>query len=348
MSQATSINALQAALERATPALHRAGGEARGRLLGELARDGLAALPRPGAGRTLERWRALACVASHDLSLVKLYEGHTDALAILDEAGFANPHPGQTWGMWAAEPPDARVTFTDAGDGDGRCRLDGLKAWCSGGYHLDRALLTVWSTDGHGPWLASVSLRDPGVSVQDGQWLADGMSSTDTVDVRFDGAVAQLVGPERFYLQRPGFWQGGAGIAACWHGGATAVAQALRQRVHAAKDPGWHLQLALGCIDKAVAANAALLREAAAWIDANPKADAQLIATRTRVNADDVAQGVLRQVGRALGAGPLCRDETLSRMTSDLPIFIRQCHADRDLASLGELVGRLEQSPWLL
>src|SRR5256885_6384264 len=42
-------------------------------------------LPLPGRGHTLQRWRALAEVAAHSLGLAKLYEGHTDALAILSE-----------------------------------------------------------------------------------------------------------------------------------------------------------------------------------------------------------------------------------------------------------------------
>ncbi len=346
MPPTTSLAALHAVLERATPSLRRAGGEARCRLLGELVRDGLTNLPPPGAGATLDRWRALACVASHDLALAKLYEGHTDAMAILEEAGIPNPHPRETWGMWAAEPPNARVTFTDMGDG--HCRLNGLKAWCSGGAHLDRALLTVWSPEGRGPILASVSLRDPGVSLLDTPWYADGMSAADTVDVRFDDAAAQIVGPERFYLERPGFWQGGAGIAACWHGGTAAAGHALRARVKAAPEPGWHLLRALGEVDRMLEANAALLREAASWIDGHPDAEAQAVATRVRVNADSVAQQVLVEIGRALGAGPLCRDEALARVTTDLPTFIRQCHGDRDLASLGQCLARQEQVPWQL
>jgi hypothetical protein len=35
---------------------------------------------------TLECWRALAAVGAPDLSLAKLFEGHTDALAILHQA----------------------------------------------------------------------------------------------------------------------------------------------------------------------------------------------------------------------------------------------------------------------
>ena len=68
-----------------------------------LATDGLAKLPMPGAGRTLQRWQAFAAVAAHDLSLAKLYEGHTDALAILAELAHpSSAGPSATWGVWAA------------------------------------------------------------------------------------------------------------------------------------------------------------------------------------------------------------------------------------------------------
>ncbi len=53
--------------------------------LQHLVRLGLDRLPMPGSGATRERWQVLAAVAEFDLSLAKLYEGHTDALAILDE-----------------------------------------------------------------------------------------------------------------------------------------------------------------------------------------------------------------------------------------------------------------------
>lgn len=102
-------------------------------LLHALQADHLDRLPLPGQGRTLDRWRALARVAGCDLSLAKLYEGHTDALAILAECGAAH-HAGEgIWGVWAAEPPDARTRIV-AQDGEefackaakpgvqGRCR----------------------------------------------------------------------------------------------------------------------------------------------------------------------------------------------------------------------------------
>ncbi len=77
--------------------------------LHEILRLGLDNLPLPGSGATLKRWQALALVAGQSLSLAKLYEGHTDALAILAElAGPGMPAAtsnGGTWGVWAAEGP---------------------------------------------------------------------------------------------------------------------------------------------------------------------------------------------------------------------------------------------------
>ena len=335
---------------RATLAASAALGEDachRGALLRDLARDGLADLPLPGAGATLARWRALATVAGHDLALVKLYEGHTDALAILAEAGEPPPRRETTWGMWAAESPGARVTFEALGNGD--CTLTGTKAWCSGARHVDAGLLTVWAADGRGPFLARVELAQAGVSFDDAHWQGVGMRASDSVDVRFDRVPARLVGGERFYLTRPGFWQGGMGIAACWHGGACALADAVRRSaVAAGEKAGWHRLVALGALDHVLSANAALLREAARWVDAHPGADAQAWALRTRTAADAACEQALHHATRALGATPLCRDAAFARLAADLPVFVRQCHGDRDLAALGERVVGGEETSWSL
>jgi len=56
-----------------------------GMAMRRLLAEGLTELPLPGGGATRERWRALAAVAAIDLSLAKIYEVHTDALAILAE-----------------------------------------------------------------------------------------------------------------------------------------------------------------------------------------------------------------------------------------------------------------------
>lgn len=299
-------------------------------------------LPLPGGGRTRERWRRLAQVAQRDLALAKLFEGHADALAILQELHGGPAHAG-AWGTWCAEPPQARLELLP--QRDGRLLLRGRKAWCSGAAFLDHALVSGWNPAGE-PCLAAVTLRQPGVQVLEEGWAAVGMAGTASVDVLFDGALATPVGTPHGYVRRPGFWHGGAGIAACWWGGAMGIALAVHAAL-AQREPDAHQRAHLGAIDVALAAGAALLREAADWIDKHPAQDAQAWALRVRLAVEQGAQAVLHHAGRALGAGPLCKQPALARAMADLPIYLRQSHAERDLAALGGALV-LEAHPWTL
>ena len=104
------------------------------RALVERGYDRAPLLPLPAHGHTLARWRALAAVAACDLGLVKLFEGHTDALAILAELHGPTPPAASRWAVWAAEPPDARVQASKVGirTDNMQVQLAGTKAWCSG------------------------------------------------------------------------------------------------------------------------------------------------------------------------------------------------------------------------
>ena len=46
-------------------------------------------LPLPGGGQTGERWAVLAAVGERNLTVARVLEAHSDALAILAEAGAA-------------------------------------------------------------------------------------------------------------------------------------------------------------------------------------------------------------------------------------------------------------------
>ncbi|SDV48087.1 acyl-CoA dehydrogenase family protein [Chitinasiproducens palmae] len=290
-------------------------------------------IPLPGHGETLRRWQALAAVASHDVGLVKLYEGHTDALAILAELDGPAPLPGSAWAVWAAEAPNARVKARRTADG---LSLAGCKAWCSGAAAVSHALLTVW-LDNDVSCLAAVALDAPGVRVTERGWAAIGMAATGSVEVEFDDAEAVQVGAPGDYLNRPGFWHGGAGIAACWYGAAAGIAAAFSARTAGRHDDPL-VALALGEVDLALDGAANRLRATAARLDASPDADALVWAMRARLGAEQAAEVTLRCATRTLGAGPLCRDAAFARRVTDLGVFIRQSHADRDFAALGRAV----------
>ena len=300
-------------------------------------------LPLPGHGQTLARWRMLAAVAACDLGLVKLFEGHTDALAILAELRGPTPPDASTWGVWAAEPPDARVCAiregirsndADADTDNLQVRLTGTKAWCSGAEVVSHALVTAWLDNE--PVLVAVAMDHASISIDTSKWQAVGMQATASADVGFDRTPATLVGAAHAYVRRPGFWHGGAGIAACWYGAAAQIGATLRNACVQRADP--YRLPHLGAVDVALQAAAAILRETAAQIDAAPLADLQREAMRARLVVEDAATAVMTHATRALGAGPLCRNARFARALADLPVFLRQSHAERDLAALGELV----------
>jgi hypothetical protein len=305
--------------------------------LQQLVRQGLDRLPLPGSGATLQRWQALCAVAQHDLSLAKLFEGHTDALAVMAEIDpTVLPRAGTTWGMWAAEAPDGRVLLETTDQGG--LRLSGTKRWCSGAADVSHGLLTAWFAHSTAPQLVRVDMDQSAVHASADEWHAVGMAGSASIDVSFNQAVGFRTGAEGAYLQRPGFWHGGAGIAACWHGGALALATALQRALaQAPSSSGQAFRLAaLGKVGVSLQSTAALLRETARWIDDHPTQDARAMALRVRLAAEGSAKLVLDEVGRALGATPFCRDAPFAQMAADLPVFLRQSHAERDFAAMGE------------
>ncbi len=291
-------------------------------------------LPLPGCGATESRWTALAAVASVDVALGRLFEAHADALAILAELRADSPQAGQRWGVWAAEGPASTVTATPAGDG---WRLDGQKPWCSGALGNTHALVTAEGR--HGRALFAVALESAAVAADPTSWQGTALTGTATYTVTFAGAPAALVGEPGDYLARPGFWHGGAGVAAAWWGAARAVAAPLYARVSSGRADAY-ATAHLGAVEVALAGAAALLRETAADIDrhpAIPKESNAFRALRLRAAVEAAAEDVIGRVARALGPAPLCQDRRHARAVADLSLYLRQSHAERDLAAIGEL-----------
>lgn len=297
-------------------------------------------LPLPASGRTGERWKGLANLAGEDIVAARIAEAHVDAVAILHELGGKPPESGQLWGVWAAESPGAVVTANDLGGG--AFTLSGTKEWCSGAGFCTNALVTARLHDER-RGLFAVSVVDPAIKALPSTWWNAGMAGSDTRTVQFTNAHAVGVGDPGAYLDRPGFWHGGIGVAACWLGGARRVAEPL-YRCAANNSADAHALAHLGAVDAALAAGDAMLAGAAVQIDTDPfdRADtAQPLARRVRSVVEHAADEALARVGRALGPGPLCRDDRHAQRVADLSIYIRQSHAERDLAELGRLAGSM-------
>ena len=323
-------------------------------------------LDPPGSGRTRDRWARLTTLAEEDLALARLAEGHVDALAILHESG-ADPRPRtspggdalprdgrehagpELWGVWAAEPPGTGLSATR--DGAGGWRLSGLKAYCSGARSCTRALVTARSDDTGGARtsggerrLFAVSRSEAGLRARPESWPVDAMAASDTLDIEFDGVPVVPIGGPGAYLERPGFQHGGIGVAACWYGGARGVARTLHTAART-YDVGPHALAHLGAVCASLRALGALLDVAATEVDADPQdrlGGAAVRSKQVRATAERTCGDVIDRVGRALGAGPLAHDADHARRVADLTVYVRQHHAERDYATLGQRLAELE------
>lgn len=280
----------------------------------------------PVSGDRVARFRTLSEVAAIDLSVARLAEGHIDALAILAEAGLA-PRDG-LYGVWAADARDARVTAHETG---AVWRVRGRKHYASGARGLDRALVTAHTSEG----VRLFDLSARAVRPLEGTWRAVGMAATDSLDIALD-VDGDPVGDAGFYLTRPGFWHGAIGVAACWYGGALGAYRMLRRQL-ARHAPDEHQVAHLGAVWASCQTMWLVLEAAAQAIDGGLR-DAQLRALHARQVVEQGCQDVLGRVGRAGGTWPLAFDRAHARRAADLVVYLRQHHAERDLAALGHAV----------
>ncbi|AWF99265.1 PIG-L family deacetylase [Clavibacter michiganensis] len=306
---------------------------------------------RPGAGGTADLWEALATLAAADLGLARTVEPHLDALAILDQerdaAGGTGTGTGgtgtaregdaepRTWGVFAAEGGGDPLTAVADARASDAVRLSGTKPWCSLAGSLTHALITATVDDGS-RGLFAVDLRQPGVEVVPGAWVARGLVEVPSGPLRMHDVTARRVGAPGWYLERPGFHWGGIQVAACWYGGAVGLARTL---IRAASREGADrlLLMHLGAVDAALDGARASLAEAAGLVDRGLASgeEGRLLAKRVRAVVARAVDETLTHVAHALGPAPLAQDADHAKRVADLGLYVRQHHAERDDASLG-------------
>ncbi len=305
--------------------------------LRELNASGALLLPPPAGGATVERLRALRrLAATEDLSVARLAEAHTDAVAILAEAGRALPRRVDgsdlaVAGVWASRfgGQDLRAERTASG-----WHVAGRLAFCSGASLLDLALVDPQLPDGRRQ-LFVVPLRDGGVHIEPSKWHVTALAATATASVSFDLDVPHdaAVGTPGFYLERAGFWHGAVGVAACWVGGAQAVHEATLR--HAPIDHP-HAAVNVGRTAGECWAMETIVDRAGADIDAAPSAVDLSYALQLRQLVAAGCQRVLSASRRATGPGPYVFDEWHAQRIDDLALYIEQQHHEADLAEIGD------------
>ena len=294
-------------------------------------------------GRTLERWELLASLAAGDLSVARVAEAHLDALAILAESGASPVDDRSVWGVYAAEGSGPSGRRDRDLDGEpGSCRSEAVVLGRGPGRPGPRH-----RSPGEGRRLFAIDLHSATVEPGADRWFARGLADVRSTSIVLDGTPATPVGETGWYLTRPGFAWGGIGVAACWFGGLVGVARRVWQAGES-REPDQIAALHLGAIDLRVTACRLALADAADLVDSG-HADGSagvLLAERVRGIVSAAVDFVVGAAAHALGPAPLAIDEVHARRVADLELYVRQHHAERDSARLGQLLWAQDGRPW--
>lgn len=324
---------------RALPPLHDVAA-VRGALR-ELFEHGWLDLPGLGSKDTRFRFRCFVEVGAHDLSLARLVESHADAIAVLSEAG-REPEPGALYGMWAGRSPQQPLRAECSSKG---WLLHGEVTCCPGTSAVDRALIVARLPE---PMVFDVP-RSALAGVEIEAYPAVGLAQSDQADLLLQGCtlpVEALIGPPGFFTARRGYWAAALGVSACWLGGAVGVYGAWQGEQQQQRDP--HGQAHFGAAFASLSAAGQVLHDAAHAIDGGEGTIAlQRRALWTRHVVESSCRDVLERANRALGESPVMREAAQIRRMADLPAYLRQGNAERDLALLGEQVAKLSEVNWL-
>lgn len=274
--------------------------------------------------------RTLMSLGAGDLSVARVVEPHLDALAILSQAGIAAD--GGVWGVYAAHGPGHRLEAVADG---GRWSLSGTKPWCSLAGEIAHAVVTA-HTSATTTRAFAVSLRHPGVTHPRQPWVPRGLSRIRSTTTQFAQVPAEAVGDGEWYLRRPGFAWGGIGVAAVWLGAAHALLQTLADSA-GRREPDQIALMHLGRADITVHAATLALGDAARAIDAGEATGraGPVLADRVRSICAATLEKLVTITGHALGPAPLTADDEHARRIADATVYVRQHHAERDLARLG-------------
>ena len=152
--------------------------------------------------------------------------------------------------------------------------------------------------------LVEIDLRRNAANIRfDGTgWKTRAFEETNTSNALFEDAIvteADVIGDPGWYIDRPGFWHGACGPAACWAGGAIGLVDfAVRQN----RDDA-HTLAHLGALHACQWGLKSHLDQAGREIDVDPTnvSEAEIRALSLRHLIEQLCTDVLRRIPRAFG-----------------------------------------------
>lgn len=289
------------------------------------------------AGDSKALFDVLRIVGRSDLALGRLYEGHVNALYLVELYGTPDQQHvlrleadcGRISGVWNAQAgPGVHMAKVAAGG-----ILSGSKIWASGAAHIRRPIVTASADDQAGPVIVMPLIAEPD-RVDTSAWRPHGMRASETGSVDFDGleiSEADIVGRPGDYYKSPHFSGGAWRVLAVQLGGAERIYDHLRQQlIESGRDASAYYRSLLG--EAAIALETARLWASKAAVTAGSTAhhaDIDAFVNLARSAFERAVLDVMRCAQRALGLNALMEDNPIERLVRDLSTYLRQPAPDR-------------------
>ena len=320
-----------------------------------------AALPRALGGADLHKPAAtlpllqlLQHIGRGNLAVGRVYEGHVNALLLIQQLGSAaqvsryaaDAHAGELFGVWNTENPAEGVHLEPLANG--RYRLRGAKTFASGAGHLARPLISGALPGGQG-WQLFVLPADTQPPALDRSfWRPLGMRATASFRADLTGLEVgpdDLIGGPNAYYRQPTFSGGAIRFAAVQLGGAEAVFEETRAFLRGlgrTDDP--YQRQRLGQMAIGLESGRQWLRGAAEHAArpgaTTPEAAEATVAyaNMTRTAIEVICLDMLQLAERSVGARGLLEPLPFERLHRDLTHYLRQPAPDGALADVGRFV----------
>jgi len=310
-----------------------------------LRRAGLLSGPLLSAERMEDGLFLLAAAGRGDLNVGRIFEGHVNALQLLELFGslqqrrrFASEAAdGALLAVWNTDRPDDPLRLENG-------TLKGGKNFASGVDGVAHAIVTVEAEAGRQMLIVPVTDRP----VDRSWWKPLGMKASGSHIVDFSGCrpgEENFLGAPGDYVRQPWFSAGAMRFAAVHLGGAHAVADCAR--AHLARtgraDNPWQAHRLGEMAQLLEGGYGWLSRAGAAWrggclgdASAGDQEHAVATANAMRGAVEALSMQVLELAERAVGAAGMVKPHPMERLVRDLRTYLRQPNPDGALASLGE------------
>lgn len=300
---------------------------------------------------TLDLLRILWHIGRGNLAVGRLYEGHVNALQLVNWFGtekqkaryFADAEAGQLFAVWNTQA--ANGIHFDA-DGDG-WKMRGAKTFCSGAGSVTRPIVTGESPTG---WqMAVVPTELAKLEIDRSWWQPMGMRASASFAVDFGGTTlnsGDLLGKAGDYYQQPAFSGGAIRFCAVQLGGAAAIGEQTRRFLRAVGRADDAFQRArVGRMTMKVQSGWQWLTDAARmWDecgesllagDAATAARMVAFAAMMRLATEEICLETMQLCEQSVGARGLMKTEPFERLTRDLTIYLKQPHLDEIAGRVG-------------